>query len=249
MIIRRSWRLGYMYQFVHCLFVFQTNRHTIYKYIWTYMNQSVNGIVEFLYEGVFSWEDRGKQLLPKFHVTGAGWPTHCHKVVIICVAKLFPSPQHRSVDECLRNYPWKIAGWEHIRVSEPTTRMQFLTYQQYMWTLLGVCPPPPPPPFPHSKLNLNLDRSTFQPSNEKTRPTIRTVVGWLLNVPAICKCIWRTDLLRQLHVLPHWDRSCRPNFPSHPVTVYWHRANKSEHWPYNTRRLAGEPLECQCLSR
>ena len=37
-------------------------------------------------------------------------------------------------------------------------------------------------------------------------------VGWLLNVPATCKCISGTDLLRQVYVLPHWDRSCRSNF-------------------------------------
>ena len=37
-------------------------------------------------------------------------------------------------------------------------------------------------------------------------------VCWLLNVPATCECISRTDLLRQVYVLP--------NFPSHPVTVY-----------------------------
>ena len=29
------------------------------------------------------------------------------------------------------------------------------------------------------------------------------VVCWLLNVPATCECIWRTDLLRQFYVLPH----------------------------------------------
>ena len=62
---------------------------------------------------------------------------------------------------------------------------------------------------------------------------------WLLNVPATCKCISGTDLLRQFYVLPHWDRSCRSNFPSHPVTVYWHRADQSQRWPYDTRRLAG----------
>ena len=28
-------------------------------------------------------------------------------------------------------------------------------------------------------------------------------VGWLLNVPATCKCISGTDLRRQLYVLPH----------------------------------------------
>ena len=64
-------------------------------------------------------------------------------------------------------------------------------------------------------------------------------VGWLLNVPATWECISGTDLLRQFYVLPHWDRSCRSNFPSHPFTVYWHRANQSQHRPYNARRLAG----------
>ena len=57
------------------------------------------------------------------------------------------------------------------------------------------------------------------------------VVGCLLNVPATCKCISGTDLHRQFYVLPHRDRSCRPNFPSHPVTVYWHQADQPQHWP------------------
>ena len=70
-------------------------------------------------------------------------------------------------------------------------------------------------------------------------PFGRIVVCWLLNVPATCKCISGTDLLRQFYVLPHWDWSCKSNFPSHPVTVYWHRANQSQHWSYNTRRLVG----------
>ena len=64
-------------------------------------------------------------------------------------------------------------------------------------------------------------------------------VCWLFNVPATCECISGTDLHRQIYVLPHWDRSCRSNFPSHPVTVYWHRADQSQCWPYNARRLAG----------
>ena len=64
-------------------------------------------------------------------------------------------------------------------------------------------------------------------------------VGWLFNVPATCECISGTDLLRQFYVLPHWDRSCRSNFPSHPVTVYWHQADQSQRWPYNARCLAG----------
>ena len=72
-------------------------------------------------------------------------------------------------------------------------------------------------------------------------PGVCWLVG-LLNVPATCQCISGTDLLRQFFVLPHSDKSCRSNFPSHPVTVYWHRANQSQHWPYYTRRLAGLPI-------
>ena len=63
-------------------------------------------------------------------------------------------------------------------------------------------------------------------------------VGWLLNVPATWECISGTDLLRQFYVLPHWDRNFRSNFLPHPVTIYWHRADQSQSWPYNARRLA-----------
>ena len=45
-------------------------------------------------------------------------------------------------------------------------------------------------------------------------------VGCLLNVPETCECMSGTDLLRQFYMLPHRDRSCGPNFLSHPVTVY-----------------------------
>ena len=33
------------------------------------------------------------------------------------------------------------------------------------------------------------------------------------------KCISETDMLRQSHVLQHWDRCCRSNLLSQPVTV------------------------------
>ena len=42
-----------------------------------------------------------------------------------------------------------------------------------------------------------------------------------------------------LSAAQHWDRSCRSNLLSHPVTVYWHLTNQSWNWPYNTRRLTG----------
>ena len=36
-------------------------------------------------------------------------------------------------------------------------------------------------------------------------------VGWLITATATCLFISWTHLLRQLYVLPHWDRSCRSN--------------------------------------
>ena len=48
--------------------------------------------------------------------------------------------------------------------------------------------------------------------------------------------------------MPRWDRSCRSSFVSHSVTVYWHQASQSQHWPYSARRLAGYPLEYQLRS-
>ena len=80
---------------------------------------------------------------------------------------------------------------------------------------------------------------------------------WFLFVCLVCcltspftrSCISGTDLLRQFYVLPHTEtEAADQSFPSHPVTVYWHRADQSQGWPYSTRRLAGEPLECQSLS-
>ena len=73
----------------------------------------------------------------------------------------------------------------------------------------------------------------------------RLFVGWLLNVPIICQCILGTDQLRQFYVLPHlhWDRSCRPNFLSHPVTVYWHWANQSQRSSQTTGCQNSEKVE------
>ena len=80
------------------------------------------------------------------------------------------------------------------------------------------------------------DRVTRVESGEYVSLQWDVVPGWLLNVPATCECIPGTDLLRQVYLLPHWDRSYRPNFPSHTVTVYWHRADQSQHWSYIARQ-------------
>ena len=60
--------------------------------------------------------------------------------------------------------------------------------------------------------------------SEFSQLPLQARLGYLLNVPATYVCTSATDLLRQFYVLPHWDR----NFPSHPVTVCWHRANQSQ---------------------
>ena len=71
----------------------------------------------------------------------------------------------------------------------------------------------------------------------------------LLNVSATCECIdLRDGSAQTIYVLPHWDRSCRSNFPSHTLTVYWHRADQSQRWSCNARRLVGQPLEGQFWS-
>ena len=54
-----------------------------------------------------------------------------------------------------------------------------------------------------------------------------------------CLTYFGTCLLRQVYMLPHWDRSCRSNFLSYPVIACWHRANQSRRWCFNARHLAG----------
>ena len=54
------------------------------------------------------------------------------------------------------------------------------------------------------------------------------------------------NLFRQ-NVLLCWDRNCRSNFLSPPVTVYWHQANWSQCWLYNARCLEPQPVGYQCL--
>ena len=74
-----------------------------------------------------------------------------------------------------------------------------------------------PPWSPPSFLNQGLTCDVWYTD---TTQRSRTLVDCLLNVKATCLCISGTDLFRQFYVLPHWDRRCRYNFVSHPVTVY-----------------------------
>ena len=39
------------------------------------------------------------------------------------------------------------------------------------------------------------------------------------------KCLSGTDPHRQVGVLPHWERRCRRNLPSHSVMIYSHRVS------------------------
>ena len=69
---------------------------------------------------------------------------------------------------------------------------------------------------------------------------------WLLLTPAGWHCLSQQyasvsqgRICSDNYSLPHLDRSCRSNFLPHPVTVYWHRADQPQRWPYIARRLAG----------
>ena len=57
------------------------------------------------------------------------------------------------------------------------------------------------------------------------------------------QCISGTDLLRQEYSLPHWDRSCRSNFLSRPVTAYRHQANQSQRRPLSPDAWQGSQLK------
>ena len=77
---------------------------------------------------------------------------------------------------------------------------------------------------------------------------LKSVFRLVASCPSNMLVCLRDQSLRQFYTLPHWDRSCRSNFLSHPVTRYRHWANQSQPWPYNGKRLAWKPLECQFLS-
>ena len=51
-------------------------------------------------------------------------------------------------------------------------------------------------------------------------------------------CISEIDLFGQFWVLPLWDRSCRCNLLSCPVTVHWHLANWSFDSSHNYRHAS-----------
>ena len=63
----------------------------------------------------------------------------------------------------------------------------------------------------------------------------KLVVCQLLNIPAACLvCLGHWSLI-QLHLLSHWNRSCKSDLLSYPVSVYWHWAEQSQHLPCDAR--------------
>ena len=66
------------------------------------------------------------------------------------------------------------------------------------------------------------------------------LVAWRLSKRAKCPCLHNLTCY-------HTQISCRSNLVSHPVTVHTHRANQTEHWPFNTRPVAGQPQKNQFL--
>ena len=108
--------------------------------------------------------------------------------------------------------------WQFLNCyAETKLQITFCCFTRSKYTASGPTSPSTNPVIPGEIKSVPVSCATLNREE--------SFVCWLLNVPATCECISGTDLLRQFYVLPHWDRSCRPNFPSYPVTVYWHRAN------------------------
>ena len=97
-----------------------------------------------------------------------------------------------------------------------------------------------PPFFPFSFVMRTNTRGSKWDVNHVSMPNLPCGRGWTsediswrLEIPATQYYVSGTDLLRQVHVLPHWHTSCTSNLLSHPVTGFWHQANLSQHWPNN----------------
>ena len=73
---------------------------------------------------------------------------------------------------------------------------------------------------------------SFNMSTLRVLAWMIAVVFWTSQQHA--KCISGTHLLRQLYMLPHWDRSWRPVLPSHSILA---PGQSVLPWPCNTRHL------------
>ena len=67
-------------------------------------------------------------------------------------------------------------------------------------------------------------------------PQLQFVCWWVSWCPKNTSSVSRMDLLWQLYVLPHWDRSCRSHLTISPTV---NQTSQSERWPCNNRHLAG----------
>ena len=143
----------------------------------------------------------------------------------LSVAYLFPGPF-----TCMFSTSFPSVSWHHLRSSKKVDQHQYsnewfvwgiwskmvFCLMWGMWEKVVVCV---------KKKIFKLLENVCTLQGNVFCTTTSLFVGWLLNVPATCECVLGTDLLGQFYVLPHWDRSYRSNFPSHPVTVYWHWIN------------------------
>ena len=82
-------------------------------------------------------------------------------------------------------------------------------------------------------------------SSSGRRVLAEVVFCWLLNVPATCECISRTDLLRQFYVTEDAD----PNFQFEPSPSYTDTGPTSPSTdPITPSSLQGSHWKCQLLS-
>ena len=118
---------------------------------------------------------------------------------------------------------WVRRSPQSAAVSQPVPKAPQLSEQVRPWDTITCC--------------WDVEQPTNNKHHDDTYFSLNDNVCWLV----ACLTSQQHASVSQgricSDVLPHWDRSCRSNFLPHPVTVYWHRADQSQRWPYNSRRL------------
>ena len=109
---------------------------------------------------------------------------------------------------------------------------------------------------PEPEAQMRFEPATLHHTGQRTQHT----TDWAIPAPVMRRCLWfsgsqkhakiyRMDWWsKTLCMLSHWNRSCMSNLLSHPVTIYWHRANQFWNRSCNARRPPRLLLVVGCLT-
>ena len=102
----------------------------------------------------------------------------------------------------------------------------------------------------YTRCKTQLIKDTEPKAGQSNVQNLRQFVGCLPS-PATLQANLRDGAAQTSYVLPNWTRSSRSNLLSHPVAVFWHRANPStapltHNLPLD---IKPEPLLCKISSK